>query len=286
MGKVRAVKGVATPKKEKASANRKTLFVSKKIIIAIVCLVVALFIGYGINPIVSNYLTKSKSVLVVNTAIKKGEQITADKFKETEVLDVPISGGYAEAAEEVVGKWATVDMSAGDYIRYEKISETIPMPNPFFYELKDGEVAISCSTKTLASSVANKVAAGDVVTIYATFDDDEGNEVAATVFPSLKYVRVLSVTIGENETLKKEGEDGEEETISVVTFLCCPEQATILAGLEAKAQIQIGVVERGDTERATRLLQEQANIILAGERQGVEVAIVEDVAVDTVSEGE
>ncbi|MDD4291894.1 MAG: RcpC/CpaB family pilus assembly protein [Clostridia bacterium] len=252
--------------------QKRRMFVTPKLLIAILCIVVSLFIVFGLQPVIDNLLSKRIDVVLVKENIVAGELITKDNVEVVAVLDTPIAENFCTTMDEVINNYAAVDMFKGDTVTKSKVSPTIPLPNPFFYELKDGELAIACSVTSLASSVANKVLAGDVVTVYATYKNATGDGEAVEV-PALKYVRVLSVTVGDTES--KQNDDGSEATITVVTFLANSEQARILADLEANAAVHLAVVERGDTERALRYLEAQKEYFNAAARAEAEAAAAE-----------
>lgn len=266
---------------KKRERSKKELFVSKRVILCVVCVVVALVLAFGLLPRLSKLIfPQDKNTLIMTENVTAGTIITADMLEAAVVTDLPLSDGYIENIDDAVGKYALTDLQMGDYITTAKVGSELPFANAFIYELKDGEEAISITIKSVAAGVANKVRAGDIVRVYATFPsaigDDE--ELEAQTFGWLQYVRVLSVAAGEAAEAGDEDGDGEIDDISVVTLLANAEQAKLLAGLEAEATIHLAIIERGDEERALKLLNQQAAVGNVVSTPVVEAPIIDEVA--------
>ena len=85
-----------------------------------------------------------------------------------------------------------------------------------------------------------------------------------TVIPQeLQYVEVIAVTAKSGYDANMEtGEDTEEKELpSTVTLLVRPEQAKILAQLEAEGNIHLSLVYRGTTENAAKFIAAQDTIL-------------------------
>ena len=87
-------------------------------------------------------------------------------------------------------------------------------------------------------------------------------EKGETVVPEeLQYVEVIAVTDkkgndDETVTVKPDGEE-ETELPETVTLLVTPEQANILAELEAEGEIHVALVYRGTAENAQKFISAQ-----------------------------
>ncbi len=99
-------------------------------------------------------------------------------------------------------------------------------------------------------------------------------EKGETVVPEeLQYVEVIAVTDkkgndDETVTVKPDGEE-ETELPETVTLLVTPEQANILAELEADGEIHISLVFRGTAENAQKFISAQEKLLteLAAENE-------------------
>ena len=98
-----------------------------------------------------------------------------------------------------------------------------------------------------------------------------------TVVPEeLQYVEVIAVTDkkgndDETVTVKPDGKE-ETELPETVTLLVTPEQANILAELEAEGEIHISLVYRGTAENAQKFISAQEKYLeeLAAEKENEE----------------
>lgn len=91
-------------------------------------------------------------------------------------------------------------------------------------------------------------------------------EKGETVVPvELQYVEVIAVTDkkgndDETVTVKPDGEE-ETELPETVTLLVTPEQANILAELEAEGEIHVALVYRGTAENAQKFVDAQEKFL-------------------------
>ena len=112
----------------------------------------------------------------------------------------------------------------------------------FNKELQQAEILIKCSKGTYIRSIAH--------------------DLGETVVPEeLQYVEVIAVTDkkgndDETVTVKPDGEE-ETELPETVTLLVTPEQANILAELEAEGEIHVALVYRGTAENAQKFISAQ-----------------------------
>ena len=80
-----------------------------------------------------------------------------------------------------------------------------------------------------------------------------------------QYVEIISVTASSGydaNTGEPVDEEDDKELPDTVTLLVSPEQAKVLAELEAEGTIHLALVYRGDRENADKFLTSQDEIIL------------------------
>lgn len=136
-------------------------------------------------------------------------------------------------------------------------SNTPASENVYLYGLT-GERAISITIPSFAGGLSGKLISGDIVSVIAVDYKEKGE----TVVPDeLQYVEVIAVTDkkgndDETVTVKPDGEE-ETELPETVTLLVTPEQANILADLEAEGEIHIALVYRGTAENAQKFIDAQ-----------------------------
>ena len=136
--------------------------------------------------------------------------------------------------ESAVGKYATADLAVGDYIIPSKLSDAPAAENAYLYSLDGSQQAISVSIKSFAEGLSGKLQSGDIVSVIAPDYKQQGQ----TVVPAeLQYVEIISVTASSGydaNTGEPVDEEDDKELPDTVTLLVSPEQAKVLAELEAE----------------------------------------------------
>lgn len=231
-----------------------------RMILGITCIVISLIICFAITPLINVGLSKKTTVVRVNREIKAGEQLTKNMLTEVEVGNYNLPANVYHSIDEVNGMYATADMVVGDYLFPAKLSEDAGKENTYLYNLNGEKQAISITIDKFARGLSGKLKSGDVVSVIAP--DYMGSR--ETVIPQeLQYVEVIAVTAKTGYDANMEtGEDTEEKELpSTVTLLVRPEQAKILAQLEAEGNIHLSLVYRGTTENAAKFIAAQDTIL-------------------------
>ena len=158
--------------------------------------------------------------------------------------------------DSVIGKYASADMVAGDYIINSKVADEPAAENAYLYNLSGEKQAISVSVKSFATGLSGKLKSGDIVSVIAPDYQKQGDTV---IPPELKYVEVIAVTAGSGyDANTGESEESEEKELpSTVTLLATPEQSRILAMMEKDGNLHISLVYRGTKENAAKFIAEQ-----------------------------
>ena len=150
----------------------------------------------------------------------------------------------------------------GDYIIPSKLSDAPAAENAYLYSLDGSQQAISVSIKSFAEGLSGKLQSGDIVSVIAPDYKQQGQ----TVVPAeLQYVEIISVTASSGydaNTGAPADEEEDKELPDTVTLLVSPEQAKVLAELEAEGTIHLALVYRGDRKNAEKFLAAQDEIIL------------------------
>lgn len=143
-----------------------------------------------------------------------------------------------------------------------KLSDAPAAENAYLYSLDGSQQAISVSIKSFAEGLSGKLQSGDIVSVIAPDYKQQGQ----TVVPAeLQYVEIISVTASSGydaNTGEPVDEEDDKELPDTVTLLVSPEQAKVLAELEAEGTIHLALVYRGDRENADKFLTSQDEIIL------------------------
>ena len=175
-------------------------------------------------------------------------------------------------SEDVVGKYVSSELLAGEYVLPGKISNTPASENAYLYNLTGEKRAISVTIPSFAGGLSGKIISGDIVSVIAV-DYRESGE---TVVPDeLQYVEVVVTTDGEEEP----------DLPETVTLLVTPAQANILAELEADGEIHLSLVYRGTSENAQKFIAAQEKLLNEfAEAEKAEEEKSERPTVPTVSE--
>ena len=91
-------------------------------VIGVLCILLALIICFGVTPLFSRSASEKTEIVRVTMDIKEGDEITAEMVQTVEVGAYNLPQNLMTDKKEVVGKYATADLAAGDYILSSKLS--------------------------------------------------------------------------------------------------------------------------------------------------------------------
>lgn len=226
---------------------------NNRFLFGIVSLILAAVIAFAAIPAIVSQTNGITEIVRVSRPLLKGAKITAQDVEVAEVGGYNLPANIAKEKEDVVGKYAAADLSAGDYILSDKVSFTPITSDIQLNNIPSGKTAISMTVKTLASGLSDKLQKEDIIRIYHFVDE-------AIEVPELKYVKVLSVTdskgINVDNTTAPEDEEDKRQS-ATITVLASPEQAKIIAGLENDGITHVALITRGNEQLARELLEKQ-----------------------------
>ena len=237
-------------------------FLKNRTVIGVICIVLALIICFADTPLFNQELAQKTEIVRVTKDIRLGDELTADMVKTVEVGGYNLPDTVVRNLDTVVGKYASADLAAGDYIIASKVADEPAAENAYLYSLDGTKQAISISVKSLAVGLSGKLQSGDVVSVIAPDYKKQG----ATVIPlELQYLEVIAVTATSGydaNTGEQTGENQEEKELpGTVTLLATPEQSKLLAELEAEGKLHISLVYRGSKENAAKFVEAQQAVL-------------------------
>lgn len=237
-------------------------FFKNRTVLGVICIALALIICFAITPLFNASKSSTMRIVRVKNDLKIGQEITAKDIEIVEVGAYNLPSEVVKKSEAVVGKFAAAEMFKGEYVLAAKISDTPASENAYLYGLTGEKRAISITIPSFAGGLSGKLISGDIVSVIAV----DYRETGETVVPDeLQYVEVIAVTDkkGNDEETTTIKPDGEEETSlpETVTLLVTPEQANILAELEAQGEIHVALVYRGTTENARKFVDAQEKFL-------------------------
>ena len=227
-------------------------------VIGVLCILLALIICFGVTPLFSRSASEKTEIIRVTKDIKEGDEITAEMVQTVEVGAYNLPQNLMTDKKDVVGKYVTADLAAGDYILSSKLSAVPAAENAYLYNLDGTKQAISVTIKSFATGLSGKLESGDIVTVIVADYQGKGE----TAIPSeLQYVEVISVTASSGYDANTGEVVDEKELPSTVTLLVTTEQAKVLAELEQDSELHLALVYRGTPENAAKFIAAQDALI-------------------------
>ncbi|MDE7398606.1 MAG: Flp pilus assembly protein CpaB [Oscillospiraceae bacterium] len=233
-------------------------FLKNRTVLGVVCIALSLVICFAITPLFNASKSSTMKIVRIKNDLKIGQEITSKDIEVVEVGAYNMPSEVMQKSEDVVGKYAAAEMIKGEYVLAAKVSDTPASENAYLYGLTGEKRAISITIPSFAGGLSGKLISGDIVSVIAVDYKEKGE----TVVPEeLQYVEVIAVTDkkgndDETVTVKPDGKE-ETELPETVTLLVTPEQANILAELEAEGEIHLSLVYRGTDENAQKFISAQ-----------------------------
>ena len=227
-------------------------------VIGVLCILLALIICFGVTSLFSRSASEKTEIVRVTKDIKEGDEITAEMVQTVEVGAYNLPQNLMTDKKEVVGKYATAGLAAGDYILSSKLSAVPAAENAYLYNLDGTKQAISVTIKSFAVGLSGKLESGDIVTVIVADYQGKGE---TAIPPELQYVEVISVTASSGYDANTGEVVDEKELPSTVTLLVTTEQAKVLAELEQDSELHLALVYRGTPENAAKFIAAQDALI-------------------------
>ncbi len=237
-------------------------FLKNRTVLGVICIALALIICFAITPLFNASKSSTMRIVRIKNDLKIGQEITSKDIEVVEVGAYNMPSEVVQKSEDVVGKYASTEMIKGEYVLAAKISDSPASENAYLYNLTGEKRAISITIPSFAGGLSGKLISGDIVSVIAIDYKEKGK----TLVPDeLQYVEVIAVTDkkgndDETVTVKPDGEE-ETELPETVTLLVTPEQANILAELEAEGEIHVALVYRGTAENAQKFISAQEKLL-------------------------
>ena len=136
-------------------------------VLGAICIVVSLLFCFGVTPLFNKEISKKVEIVRVVKDIKIGDKITGDMVRTVEVGSLNLPPEVMKNKDSVIGKYASADMVAGDYIINSKVADEPAAENAYLYNLSGEKQAISVSVKSFATGLSGKLKSGDIVSVIA-----------------------------------------------------------------------------------------------------------------------
>lgn len=235
---------------------------NNRFIYGILSILLAAIIAFIAVPAVTKRTNSTCEVVRIKRLVVRGAEITEEDVETVTVGEYNLPETVARQIADVTGTYAAADLYPGDYILAEKVSAKPISSDPMLNEIPDGKVAISITTRTLATALSDKLQSGDIVRLYHY--DKENEKEPVEDIPELRFIKVLSISdadgldVDYTVPLK---EDEEKQQTATITVLASPEQAVLLTRYENEGILHVALVSRGNETLAKELLTRQDQVL-------------------------
>ena len=231
------------------------MHMKNRTIIGIICIVVALIVTFAVAPVVNRLADSKVDIVRMTKNVTQGHQISEGDVEVVKVGGYNLPSDVITKKESVVGRFASTDLKAGDYLLPEKLTTTSDKADDVFRTLSGDRQAISITIQTFAGGLSGKLQNGDIVQLVV-YENDRRE---AFIPGGLTYVKVITTTTadGADKDELTVNEDGTYEMPSTVTLLVNPAQAKLLVEYENRGRIHADLVFRGDEATAQKFLDAQ-----------------------------
>lgn len=237
--------------------------INHRFIYGILSIALAAIIAFIAIPAVIRKTNSTTDIVRVISPLKRGDEIKEADLELVKVGSFNLPDHVATRIQDVSGTYAATVLLPGDYILPNKVSTHPLSSDPALYSIPDGMVAISITTQTLATALADKLQANDIIRFYH-YDDKSELTNSVEAIPELKYMKVLSVTDPKGldiDYTKPPAPDEEKLQTAVITVLAAPEQAMLLTRFENEGVLHVALISRGNDELADKLLKRQSELL-------------------------
>lgn len=224
-------------------------------IIGVICMVLAVVMTFAVAPLVNKLTSDTTEVVRLNADVKQGSQITAEQLETVKVKKDTLPSGVVNSKTDIVGKYASSQLYAGDYLTESKLSGESNTASDVLASLDGSKVAVSVTIDTFAAGLSGKLQNGDIISLIIV-DKNSGK---VSIPSELKYMKVITTTTagGIDQDSIVKNEDGSYEIPSTITVLANTEQAKLLAKYEGDTDMMAALVYRGTAENAKKFLDKQ-----------------------------
>lgn len=134
-------------------------------IIGIVCMILAVAMTFAVAPLVNRLTSDTTTVVRLKQEVGRGAKITAEQVETVKVkTDTMPQGVYVNTAD-VVGKYASSTLYAGDILTKAKLTKDANSADDVFATLDGSKVAVSVTIDTFAAGLSGKLQNGDIISL-------------------------------------------------------------------------------------------------------------------------
>ena len=157
-------------KNKKKPIGAKTL--GNRTVIGIICIVAALAICFGVAPMVNRISDGKTEIVRITGYVMQGSRISESDIEVVKVGSHNLPANVITDKSQVVAKYATTDLYAGDYLLPEKITSDGNQATDILGTLDGGKKAISVTINSFSQGLSGKLETGDIISaiVYSAKD--------------------------------------------------------------------------------------------------------------------
>ena len=153
-------------------------------------MVLAVVITFAAAPLVNRLTSDTTTVVRLKHDVGRGTKITEEQIETVKVkTDTMPQGVYVNTAD-VVGKYASSTLYAGDILTKAKLTKDANSADDVFASLNGSKVAVSVTIDTFAAGLSGKLQNGDIISLIVV----DKNSGTSTIPGELKYMKVITTT--------------------------------------------------------------------------------------------
>ena len=210
-----------------------------KIVVGVICIVIAAVMAFIFLPSISKSKSNTIKIYSVKNIIHEGSKIEESMITEKEVGSYGLPESVVKDKDKIVGKYASCDITPDDLILSSKLSD-YAANQKLDKVMSQGKMLVTVSLDSVAAAVGNHLKTGDIISIVGYSND------SVVVYEELKELEVYSI---ENENAEKledvENNEEAEHLASTVTLVVTQVQAEKLIHAEYSGKVHAVFVKRG-----------------------------------------
>lgn len=223
-------------------------------LIGIICMVLAVATIFLVSPLVNKVSGGTVTAVRLTKDVAQGNKITESDVETVKISKDAAPTGIFSETQGIVGRFASVNLYAGDYLTANKIISASKAADNVFTSLNGQKFAMSFTIDSFAAGLSGKIKNGDIISLVVM----DGSSGKAIMPPEFKYVKVVTTTTsgGVDQDKVQKKDDGTFDPPATITLLVNNTQARLLAEYEANT-INCILVYRGSSETAEQFLAKQ-----------------------------
>lgn len=225
-----------------------------RIFIGCLCIAFAILIAFVAFPYINNLTTSTVKVVAATQDIPAGTKLSSDMIKIVEVgkFNLPENIVYEEQLAQLAGKFASVDIRAGDFFLTSKVETAIISPESKIRAMGSNEMAY---TMDIGGAALMTFLPNDILTVYRINAEGE-----AEVVPELTYISVVCETTSNGTQILYASQT--KLSPKTITFILDERQIKVLLELQNKKNFKFLLTYRGnDSNKINNYINIQKQIL-------------------------